>query len=243
MMRATHGTGTIVAATTRKDFGIIAADRMWHDPDSGVTGTHRKIVLHPYLPVAIATMGRVRVPVPWHPTNRGRIRMNAFIKLIFAEIDRLDSTTIEFIKEKVKNLILPGVLRDRAEAETAEAAEKICVLLPIVMHFEISSHLYAIGLFDEMKFEIHESTISNPPCLDDLYLKHDRDTYGYYLGAGFESPSRIADRLKRSIEKGISAEADLNGGTNRLVGGGVDVAIVDERGARFLFKDSKSISA
>jgi hypothetical protein len=166
------------------------------------------------------------------------MKLNTFLKIIYSQIRELNDSTAEFMRLRAEELILPGVLPARATAPDEEIAKTTCVVLSAIMYFDGVARLYTIGLRDKAELSEGERAIFNSPFLNELY-KPDEETYGYYLGSGHDSPKRIGERLKWSIEKGIKVDAERNFGRNRFAGGGIDLAVIDQNGARFLLNDSK----
>jgi hypothetical protein len=242
--------GTIIIGTTKDGYAVLAADRMastWENGTSVPAGFHRKISLHDRLPIAIATAGLVYVFKHGISTHPKFVRTKTCIRFILNRLTSLDASTLPFIKAQYGKLMRPGILKAREESSQNPATHEKCnVVVAIALFYEDAPQLHAIGLdfiTGNIITEDHCAFILNPPSINDLYKKteHDKSTYKHFLGEHETDPDRLSRHIHDSIARGIRVEAENHGGQNLECGGTIDVAMVDARGARFVYLNSKRL--
>ena len=220
--------GTIVVAVGRQHFAVVVADRLYHGHDALgrlTQGTHDKIVLHRILPLVLATAGFAFLPPDGRPTTGD-------LRAVAESIKRPADLDVAAIADRFKHRFLEIVRACRREM-TADQLDKakIDVFVAVVRKGEAS--VARLRLTDDQEF-IENPPLSAPSSLETFYsggrYADDAEVYGDRFANG----PGLARHLKRVVADGIAAEAALNGGSNLEVGGGIDIAIVDKTGARFI---------
>ena len=223
---------TILIGTRRDASVVIATDRRWHGSGpSGAftTGTTTKLVVHPGLPLALASGGFLRLPV-----GGEAVRVTALLDAILAEITGPDQLAMEPIFRLLVARLHPAVLAALANPSLAAVPEERQVTTVLVgMVTRGRAQLGRVLLSRDVAGDIDELGLISAP----LALR-ERFTSGAYadedaLYAGrIACPERIAAHFRETIAGAVAEEARLNGGQNREVGGGIDVAIVRAGAAR-----------
>jgi hypothetical protein len=222
-------TGTIILAMKGARFVVLAADQMWSGFERGVpaSGFHCKIVLHPSLPLALATGGLAFLPHDGPPTTH-------YLEELATTITGPNDLKPPILADRLQRRLLPLVREARRLPyhPELEHVRQVNVYIACVRGGEV--HLGCLSLEETADWDDEDMQYGfGPECLRSFY----RSGEGRQRMAPFQgdrgNPADIASDWHKRVQGQIADEAALHGGQNRHVGPPVDVAIVDEHGARF----------
>jgi hypothetical protein len=220
---------TILIAAERESFCVMAADRMWQVYDAAgidFRETRQKIVLHPTLPLAMCSGGFGSLPP-------GGKLLPTLLEEIMATITRPSELTVGGILRRAEDRLRPLVQEALADPSRLRHHDQLTVIVALVRGRR--AEIGRLNIAERVSRSVDlQGTISTPPTLEEFYTTGRNANWDVLFGAPIRDPSRLASHLRVAIENGVEAERALNAGVNRETGGGVDVALVDASGARFV---------
>jgi len=219
---------TILIGTTRRDFAVLAADRLWWGVDAEGRrgeGHRRKVVVHPTLPLAMGSAGIGVLPLGGPDTA-------SYLEEIVAGIDATSDLTPTGLKRRVEKRLLPlvrQVLADPRLPRGGPAKNELAVVLATALRGR--PRLGRLLMADRAEWETAPATIDAPASLRRFYTSAPYATGDDLFGARYKDAVDVVAHLRQVVERGIEAERRLHGGQNLEVGGAVDVVLVDASGA------------
>ena len=243
--------GTILLAIKRSRFAVLAADRIYgsgteetpagkgclvslfQGPATAAArkGVHTKIVLHRTLPLALASTGLAELP------ERGRrIPTSRYLREIAAEVQDSSFLRESFVVPRLIERIEPLVRTVRQTVSDPRKGTKFKVVIAVILARESGIVLNTLGMADTTEWVDGRHYLGHPGGPFDAFYSTGRYAREADLFEGPEpdNPAALTAHARRVIMDGIEFEASLYDGQNREVGGGVDVALVDFNGARFV---------
>lgn len=232
------GVGTITMAVRRPTFVVLGADRLAYQRDSagGITKrtTHAKFALHPTLPIGIVHSGLGSVAP-------GPRQTNPVVTQVLAQIrsEQLNPTDLV----RAFSLALEGPVRQaRADirkfltGSPASVSDKIMAEshLTLLVGFVAGGNavLLAIKIEDSTTHAVEGSHLGAPPTLARFYESGKYQADADVFGKAITDSKALASHVRSVIADGIREDARLNNGKNNVVGGGIDVVVVDASGAK-----------
>jgi hypothetical protein len=215
---------TIVLATKRADFAVVAADRQLGRGTAAPT-FEPKVYLHPSLPLAFAAAGLM---VFTRDLTGRTDYVTAHLEEIARGITSAEDLIAEAIAERVREQFQPAM---------DLARDKVQVFIALVKDGKAD-----VGV---QRVNDHRST-DDPtrfipgcrhyimPCeLWDFYGRGDR--LEALHEAPVTDPEQVARLTRGFVQEGIDQECALNAdGKNKAIGGDIDVVLVTTAGARLL---------
>jgi hypothetical protein len=224
-------------AVVRPEFVILGADRLSHSHTAGgapvASNTRDKFVLHPSLPIAVVHGGLADV---------GTRDTTAVVADAIGMMRSADQLRVPFVTRHLAS-VLQGPVRATIEDVRAEvgrgeeppellAKAKLDLFVGFVRAGKAS--LVSVKIADTIDSRLFpvNGGIAFPDHLRTLYTTgRYADEAGLY-GQGITNADRLARHVWAAIDRGIQEDARQNGGTNKQAGGGINVIIVEAKGAR-----------
>jgi hypothetical protein len=229
--------GTITMGVWRPTFVVLGADRLAYQRDSagGIANrkTHSKFAVHPTLPLGVVHSGLGSVPPGPRDTNEA-VR-EALERIQSQQLTRADLVTA-FVGA------LEGPVRQaRADIRKILAGSTPSVPKEILdeSHLTLLVGFVANGSAVLLTIEIRDSSTDTqanhfgaPQTLAPFYSSGKYQADADLFGAGITGADALAGHVRTVIVDGIREDARLNKGQNNVVGGGIDIVVVDATGAR-----------
>jgi len=226
---------TITITIKRPSFVVLATDRLYHGyaqlgTESSMQpvplGQHDKIALHASLPISCATAG--------FASFDGR-ETTSYIQEVIDEFTHPSEISMSFHVQRFKEQLRPLVLKNLQDPMLLPDPNRNKLDVFIALVSDGQAQLARLRLADSVEFKKDNNFFGAPRELAQFYTTGQYANDSWVYGDRLNNPSEIAQHLRRVISQGIQFEASLwPDGQNRLVGGGIDVAIVDNDGARWL---------
>ena len=223
---------TLTISVQHPTFVLLSSERLQHRVDSLTTETvigppasySRKVVIHESLPLAFATAGL------------GELGGRSTTTLL-AEFAETLSSPSELVGVEVgKRLVTHfGPL---VQGELARAGVPSGSPLKLDVHvglYGATPELYFVHItVDSATSTKTTGQVGCPTTVKRFFqstkYRNDIEIFGKpQIGA-----NRLAEQLRKLFAEAIAFEKKASGGSNREIGGAVDIALVDKSGARFL---------
>jgi hypothetical protein len=213
---------TIILPTLRESFAILAADSLHGGARIAYAS---KIVLHKYLPLAFAAAGSSWLEI----AGLGASTTN-HLHSFSAQITSPAELNLSDIADRVQRRFLPGV-------ENIRLATQIYVALVREGRAEIGVQLMQPGDAAGDRTKFYRCTVADsrpliPPAITDfcraqLPTMHDR---------AIQDVQTVAAKTREVMNDCVAYERNsISGGTNKIIGGTIDIAAVTAAGAHFIF--------
>jgi hypothetical protein len=218
---------TILLATKRDSFAILASERLESGPNKPSQGLDSKLVCHPTLPLAFG-VGVMKGNLWWvpAPARRGR-PITAFLEEVADEIASPDGLVFSAIANRVKAKLQPGY--DEMQRDV----------------------VIAIALFRDGKAEVGFQQVGSrarlfmgnrPPflrgstsLLSSFYLpKYGPPRHELVHNSSMTDATEVVETVRKFVADGIRYEQATVPAERRQCGGKVDVMLIDEGGARLV---------
>lgn len=236
--------GTIIVGIPRAHFVVLGADRLWTsalarptDPAWERRGQQVKIARHDSLPLAIAAAGLA--------TLGPRQDTVDYIRELITPLDRssLRFDTIvgrlqPVLQAKLRAVRDPARRALAANPADAEAKVRLKVARLTLFIAYVSGGRATLGwvqIADSWKARRQSpprGAVAWPDALDRFYTRGPFAGAPALYGYSIQEPERLAEHVRRVIEKGIQEDTRINQDRDRHVGGPVDVVLIDATGAR-----------
>jgi len=218
----------IIMAVARERFAVVAADTLvvgvnFDKGEERTIGFRRKILAHSSVPLLVAMSGV-------GASRRGNLHQH--LRDVVTHFDR-GSLTVDKISRVIRARLHPFIHKARLEAPPEWTEQIRCTVFAawvrdgkaniLKMHLTDRSQIWTPEA-DLLLGEHHRSVHECGPYSDLSKL------YGMHI----TDPLPLAAHCRSVISYYIAADKELHGGENRRIGGEVDVAIVDVRGARLV---------
>jgi hypothetical protein len=222
--------GTVVFGIRKDGFVVLGVDSLSSAYVGGVltpVEPARKVVLHPSLPLALATAGFARLPL-----NSGGRPLGEYLTEIVNGVTDPSQLTIQALFDRLMLRLCPLVLQARQLPNLSMPAplQKLDVFIALVRDGQ--AELAQVRMAGEITRQEKPAVLTPPECLNTFYSSGAYQNDAFLFGEAINNADELAAHVEQVLEQGIDHEAALNGGQNRAVSRPVQVAIVEARGAR-----------
>ena len=224
----------IVIAVRREPWIVVAADRYELSFAAGSVfheDTQTKIILHPQQPFGFVTAGIYALP----DSRSGRdLDTTTWLERSLAEFSQPAGFRLDNISARLANRFHPLVrakIRDMPPNEPEEK-KRFDVIIGYVRG--TTAEMGRLRITDKVETTTLEKYHEAPPSLKEFYSSGQYASPAAIYGDRLTESTSLANYLRRVVQEGIAAEAQLNGGTNKEVGTAVDVAIIGPKNARLV---------
>jgi hypothetical protein len=242
---ATHG--TIILVLPRRDFIVVAADRMCvqvEPPNPPVTSQVTKIVCHPRLPLAVAIGGVANVEMGAYPDKlpgrSGEGTVFALIEQAFGEITAPGELRFERLLKLVRARVVPHVQNAQKFARDETPGSDPMTFLNVCSARWGKPDYHQIMIKNNVMFRDlsppNYGTLSGADEMEGFLKAHLGGDVARIYARDESSPDELAAHAVEVIAAAVEWEKAVKKGEDLHCGGGVDVALVDERGARFVLR-------
>lgn len=221
--------GTIIMGIQRPSFVVLGADQLEHGHDAfgrPYEAFNRKIVLHPKLPLALATAGYANFS-----TQRKTIE---HLEEVIGRISESVDLTLEHLRSELVDELHANVLLRLNDASGRPGfdsnLEKLDVFIALVNRHQASFGL--LRLTHEVQFTSSTGGQIGAPSLIGPFLSQGRYAdEGVLFGDNYQDSDSLACHVHRVLSEAIGVAVLLESPV-RTIGGNVDIVIVDAEGAR-----------
>lgn len=216
---------TILLGFRREGFVVLAADQLMCSLGGGTDlrrSPQRKIITHPGLPLAVATVGlrsvgRSGVPVP------------ILVGTVLEGVSR-EEACFEVVAAALTRKILPYLHQMReVDTEHLKELQPRHVSLVVGVAGARGAELGFVECRREATIRQEPEIIAGPKRVLDFLTR-----VGAWKGSGIDVREALREHAVRVVRTGIDEDARL-GERDRLTGGDVDVVVVDADGTQCHF--------
>jgi hypothetical protein len=216
---------TILLATKRDSFAILASERLESWPDKPSRGCDSKLVRHtnPNIPLAfgVTTGNSEWVRAAWQKSLS--IRITAFLQEVADEVNSLNSLVLSDIADRVKAKLQPGYEEMQREAVVAIA---------LFRDGRADIGFQYIGSRQDLEEGLRRPFLpGSPSSLTSFYTQA---CYDFLHDPRITNATDVVEIVRNFVVLGIKYENATVPQDKRQCGGKVDVMLVDKDGARLV---------
>jgi hypothetical protein len=237
--------GTIAFVAHRKDFVVLAADKLSVFIDTGgppIFTLGNKILAHPKLPLAIMTSSLASVEIGPYPNRQEESAVETYILDEYHLLKSPQQISLEWLMQFSERVLLPLVknqclytTNDKMAGVPSFARLHFGLMngsVPICGTVNISETV------DNDERENCRPCLAGPNSLREFYSREFRGGNNEWIhGVPFNRQEALIRHARNVVLEGITKEQAIVRNEDRRCGGGVDVVIVDSRGARLAYSE------
>lgn len=217
----------MIIAVRRDSFVVVAADRFETSFDRSDEDTAPKLLLHSALPLTLAVVGLDDIADP----RSGRPQSTrSFLERILGEITQPTELVFDRLCARIANRLHPAVRQTLRASGPDSEGRGVDLLIAFVRGTTAGMGVQRIGEgIETREVDRHQDA---PPAVGEFLASGAYADPAALYGDKLSDAEFVANHLRRVVEAAGAHDATASAGGQRSIGGAVDVAIVNTRGAR-----------